>query len=293
MKSLRTCFEFFQKKNMIRFSDALMVFWTASGHPFAHIARYARTTMPRINLKIPIKSSGNHFKTGSGALLLKVARIAEPSRASGIPSLMEQGGVSYHSLCVRNWPDDYPYCPEVRFAVAHCDTAVLLHYQVREQGAFARTVEDHGPVWSDSCVEFFVMPDVRTGRYYNVECNCIGTLHLAAGKDRHERLYASSALMSEVERWTSLTPAVALEETEEVLSWEVALRIPLACLSYPVEDAGDAGCVYSGLSGKRMKANFYKCGGSGSRKHYLSWAPIRSETPDFHRPECFEDLFFE
>lgn len=219
----------------------------------------------------------------SESLLLEVPRIAEPCCASDIPSLMEQGGVSYHSLCVRNWPENYPYCPEVRFAVAHCDTAVLLHYKVSEQGASAKTVEDHGPVWNDSCVEFFVMPDKQDGRYYNVECNCIGALHLASGKSRHARQYASSAFMSEVERWTSLAPAVALDEVEDVLSWEVALRIPLACLN----------CDCSGLSGKRMKANFYKCGGSGSRKHYLSWAPIRSETPDFHRPECFADLFFE
>ena len=57
-----------------------MVFLAASAHPFAHIARYARSTMVRIRLKIPIKSSGNHFKTGSysAALMAFWAASAHP-----------------------------------------------------------------------------------------------------------------------------------------------------------------------------------------------------------------------
>lgn len=39
-----------------------------------------------------------------------------------------------------------------------------------------------------------------------------------------------------------------------------------------------------------MKANFYKCGDGLTVPHYLSWSPIVTEKPDFHRPEFFNQI---
>lgn len=47
------------------------------------------------------------------------------------------------------------------------------------------------------------------------------------------------------------------------------------------------------LSGLEAKANFYKCGDNTSKPHYLSWNPIGTESPDFHRPDFFGNLIFE
>ena len=41
-----------------------------------------------------------------------------------------------------------------------------------------------------------------------------------------------------------------------------------------------------------MRANFYKCGDKTLQPHFLSWSPIHSEKPDFHRPEDFGIINF-
>jgi hypothetical protein len=40
-------------------------------------------------------------------------------------------------------------------------------------------------------------------------------------------------------------------------------------------------------AGATLCANFYKCGDELSVPHYISWAPIEAEKPNFHRPDCF------
>ena len=39
--------------------------------------------------------------------------------------------------------------------------------------------------------------------------------------------------------------------------------------------------------------NLYKCGYNLSHPHFLSWRPIRTEKPYFHRPEFFGEVTFE
>ena len=34
---------------------------------------------------------------------------------------------------------------------------------------------------------------------------------------------------------------------------------------------------------KKIRANFYKCGDKTAHPHYVSWAPINTPQPDFHR----------
>lgn len=47
------------------------------------------------------------------------------------------------------------------------------------------------------------------------------------------------------------------------------------------------------LSGKTIRANFYKCGDALKKPHFLSWSPINIEKPDFHRPDFFGEITFE
>ena len=46
-------------------------------------------------------------------------------------------------------------------------------------------------------------------------------------------------------------------------------------------------------SGLKARMNLYKCGDDLSCPHYLSWRPVGTPAPDFHRPEFFEPVFFE
>ena len=45
--------------------------------------------------------------------------------------------------------------------------------------------------------------------------------------------------------------------------------------------------------GKEITANFYKCGDDLTVPHFVSWNPIKTEKPDFHRPEFFGKLKFK
>ena len=49
----------------------------------------------------------------------------------------------------------------------------------------------------------------------------------------------------------------------------------------------------AGWDGVQGAMNLYKCGDDLSCPHYLSWRPVGTPAPDFHRPEFFEPVFFE
>lgn len=213
---------------------------------------------------------------------MKVQRLsAKLQDAKQIPALFDHENVTYHSICTVNWKE-YPYHPDVSFRIAHTDDAILLHYKVTEDSVRARYGEDNGSVWTDSCVEFFSIPG-GDGIYYNLECNCIGTILLAAGSERNHREAAPLEITGKVKRWASLGKETFEEKIGEC-TWEVALLIPYhAFFKHTITH----------LDGKSIHANFYKCGDELQKPHFLSWNPIIIENPDFHRPDFFGTLEFE
>lgn len=203
------------------------------------------------------------------------------ANAADIPAAIQAAGIAYTSIDNVNWPDAYPYKPRVEFTAAHTGDALLLHYRVWEQSVRAVARQDHEHIWEDSCVEFFCMP-AGDGIYYNVECNCTGKLLVAVGKDRNERLAAPAEIMQSIDRWASLgtTPFdTRLESTK----WELALRLPIAAF-FKHE--------FNSFDGLTATGNFYKCGDCLPVPHFISWNPITTENPDFHRPEFFGQIKF-
>lgn len=204
------------------------------------------------------------------------------SNAEEVPACFAANNVVYQPITNVNWKDEYPYQPNVEFAIAYTDGAVLLHYRVTEASVRATAGHDNGPVWEDACVEFFSMPggdDV----YYNVECNCVGTLLIGAGDSRTGRQHAPEAVLSQVSRWASLGND-GFEERIGECSWEVALVIPFSAFFLH---------HISSLQGKSVRANFYKCGDKLKTPHFLSWSPIDLPKPNFHCPDFFGTLHFE
>lgn len=204
------------------------------------------------------------------------------NKAEEVPACFAANNVAYQPITNVNWKDEYPYQPNVEFAIAYTDEAVLLHYRVTEASVRATAGHDNGPVWEDACVEFFSMPggdDV----YYNVECNCVGTLLIGAGDSRTGRQHAPEAVLSQVSRWASLGKD-GFEERIGECSWEVALVIPFSAFFLHH--------IFS-LQGKSVRANFYKCGDKLQTPHFLSWSPIDLPKPNFHCPDFFGTLHFE
>lgn len=204
-------------------------------------------------------------------------------------------GVAYQPIHRVNWPEAYPYAPRVEVALAHTGSYLLVHYRVEENCVRAVAEEDGGRVWEDSCCELFLQPsasDEVTTPYYNIECNCAGTLLVAVGKDRHGRQPAPANVLQDVSRWSSLTEGVqplangrcVVPMQEGHFSWHLALVVPVS--TFFAHAIGD-------LSGVVMRGNLYKCGDQLVVPHFLSYFPINTPQPDFHRPEFYGEVVFE
>ena len=180
--------------------------------------------------------------------------------------------------CV-NWPA-YPHCPQVTFRLGHTGTALALAFDVKEESVRALETRAHGAVHMDSCVELFISFDGAS--YYNLELNCIGTPHLAYGPWRTERRFVPLPLMERLAVRASLGAEPFGEKTGGV-EWSLTARVPLACFAFDALDT---------LDGRAARAKLYKCGDALPVKHYVTWHPVQTPAPDYHRPEFFGDVLF-
>lgn len=215
---------------------------------------------------------------------LKAAYVPLPDMdLSAVPSYLDTFGVAFTSIDEVNWAT-YPYRPDVKFRIVRTDNGLLIHYHVTEASIAAVAKGDNGRVWEDSCVEFFCMP-AGDGVYYNVECNCVGTLLVGAGKTRGiSRQRASQDVLDRVGRWSSLGSDSFSQKTQGPYTWDVVLSIPYS--TFFLHDIKT-------LAGQTITANFYKCGDNLQTPHFLSWNPIVAPKPNFHLPEFFGTLTIE
>ena len=205
-----------------------------------------------------------------------------PSAAAMIPAIMDSQKIAFETISVANWCEQYPYTPQVRFRMAYDEAAVYLHYCVSEDSVRAVATDDNGRVWEDSCCEFFSQP-ADDDTYYNIECNCAGTILVGCGKGREGRKLAPLSVLDKIDRWSTFGRC-SFEERVGAYDWQLALLIPLSTFfQHQIKP----------LSGRTIRANFYKCGDALQKPHFLSWNPIDIEKPDFHRPDFFGELTFE
>lgn len=205
--------------------------------------------------------------------------IALPQEAIDVPQVLDAMSVPFEPVCSINWPDDYPYCPNMAFRMAWCPEGLVIHYRVSEQSVRAIYGEDNGQVWTDSCAECFIR-NADSNTYYNIECNCVGTLLIGLRGDDCGRCHMPPEVMAQVKRWASLGRE-PFGERAEPTAWELALVIPASTFfKYPIH-LGE---------GVKLRANVYKCGDDLPIPHFVSWNPITTEKPNFHRPDCFGEL---
>lgn len=195
-----------------------------------------------------------------------------------IKTLDEQG--TRQTIECLNWKDQFPYRPLTAISAAHSGNYIYIDFIVRCNYLRAVNYENNSSVHQDSCVEFFVCPDGRLP-YYNFEFNCIGTIHAARRTDRHNGTPLSDEELLQVKRYPSCGTR-PFEELEGMFTWNLLVAIPLSLI----------GLKYEGKS-LAMKGNFYKCADLTTTPHFLSWAPIDTPQPDFHRPEFFADIILE
>jgi len=196
-------------------------------------------------------------------------------RVSGFEDLASFARGAVDTVC---WADQFPYKPEVRLAVAHDGKALLIRFEVEEDNPKAVTLADNGPVWEDSCVEFFVQEE-GSPFYFNFETNCIGVGLAARRVSRSECTHFDEEKMKRVVRRSSLPKEPV--DLRERTAWSLELTVPFDLIT------GREGLP------ERLRANFYKCGDKTAVPHFLSWNPVEVPAPDFHRPEFFGELILQ
>ena len=180
-------------------------------------------------------------------------------------------GVDPQAIDCVNW-NEFPYAPSVNFKLAYSDKALAVMFEVSEAHVRAAAMESNGPVWEDSCVEFFIM--TSDGKHYiNIEMNCVGTILAARRTSRHDAVHFSEDKLSAIRHFTSL-PHEPIDAREEGQNWWAVEVIPFESLGF--EQKPDS-----------LRANLYKCGDKCDTPHFLSWSPIGLPQPDFHCPDFF------
>jgi hypothetical protein len=196
--------------------------------------------------------------------------------STGLSSLLD--GFDTHKIIDTPWKD-FPYRPEVSFAIAHSNDCIFLKYFVSENAIRAVNSQINSAVWEDSCVEFFIHFNDDKG-YYNFEFNCIGTQLGGFGKTRSERDLLPKELVGTIQTESFISKVKA----KEAVYWELSVAIPLNIFIHH---------QFSTLSGQEGRVNFHKCGDQLPMPHFLAWNNIQSSEPNFHLPEFFGEIYFE
>ena len=177
------------------------------------------------------------------------------------------------------WPDRFPYHPDTSFAIARSRTHIAVLYHVRCLDLRAMALEDNGPVWEDSCCEFFAS-DPHDGTYYNFEMNCIGTLLGAKRRNREDCTHYPPQRLADVTRYSTLARKQR-DLSGKIFGWSVGMAVPLEMIGIDPSHLPSS-----------IRANFYKCADKTAHPHFLAWNRVVSPTPDFHRPDFFGELLF-
>ncbi len=183
-----------------------------------------------------------------------------------------------HGIGVLNWAE-FDYRPAVAFAMGYGGGDLCIRFSVEEDAVLAEKTEVNASVCEDSCVEMFIAP--QSDAYFNFEFNGIGTMLVGHGRGREDLEPLDPGIIGSIRRCSSLGSA-PFPERRERTAWQLTAAIPLTIL----------GLSEAELAGHTCRANFYKCGDRLSKPHYVSWNPVGTPFPDFHRPEYFGRVCF-
>ncbi len=174
---------------------------------------------------------------------------------------------------ITTYPWSGEYQPRAEAVVELSKDALQVKMTAWEPSIVAAETRTGGAVCRDSCLEFFFMPTpVEDDRYINVECNCIGVMHIGVGSGRHGRAVLT-------DQPDGIEPVLSIVAGSK---WSVRYDLPLVWIRsmFPGFDPGP---------GTIIKGNFYTCDET-IHPHFGCAFDVVAEKPDFHRPECFGEI---
>ena len=125
----------------------------------------------------------------------------------------------------------------------------------------------------DSCLEFFFCPMQGDNRYFNIEFNPNCCLYLGLATDRYDLV-----------RLLPQTPVLTPQAGRTPEGWFITYQIPFSFIRHFFPS-------FQAVSGGSIRANCFKCGDLTPNPHFLSWNPVASPTPDFHRSQDFGVMY--
>lgn len=161
-------------------------------------------------------------------------------------------------------------------------------YAVKSSGICARlwSFEDNvrtecskrdDPVYTDSCLEFFIMPVPGDERYMNFEVNSKGVYLSEIGERRGNRQLISEITALEPE----ITPFTVNENGKTAWGCEIFLPDKFISAVYGKDYSTDEAII---------KGNFYKCADLSASPHFGAYFPVSSEALGFHNPGRFGSI---
>lgn len=216
----------------------------------------------------------------------KIQKLSNPPKIDAVWDKLPWNEIE--PITIGNYMGDKPeHFPFTQAKMAYDNTAIYIIFRVEDQYIKAVNERNQGPVYQDSCVEFFFSPesDSKNG-YFNIEMNCGGVMlfHFQESASSEKTILSEDDLQ-QIEVAHTL-PRIIKNEITDKTTWSVEYRIPFSMLK-----------KYMSFSTPEMnsvwRANFYKCADKTSHPHWLTWAPVDNATPNFHMPEYFGVLEFQ
>lgn len=166
-------------------------------------------------------------------------------------------------VALDNW-DEKLKEPKMTARVLYSDYGLHVKLTTDEKELVCVQREQNTAVCDDSCMEFFFRPNENAPHYINFEINPFGTMYMSVRTSRADFYFPK-----EDKKYFGIVSEVGPEE------WSVVFTVPFEFIDREI-----------GGHTKTMYGNFQKCG-SGEVRHHFTYYPIKTERPDFHRPEYF------
>lgn len=167
---------------------------------------------------------------------------------------------------------------EAAAQLAYDSDGILVHLFAKEKDIRKEETDVLGMPCNDSCLEFFFCPNPEEERYFNIEFNPNGCMFLGLGVTNVQRV---TRLVVDPKELFELK----INMTED--GWEVFYKIPKEFVQRFFPE-------FKIESGKKIRANLYKCGDKCKQMHYLTWCPVVPlPASSFHNPKTFGEMVFE
>ena len=181
-------------------------------------------------------------------------------------------GSTFSVSCIP-W-EEYPEKIDTQVTLAYDEGGFAVRFKSNETRLRAVETAHNTFVHKDSCMEMFMQFAPESDiRYINFEMNPNGAAYVSCARKRGDFEFFS---VQDID-------ALGIQASVREDGWELSYYIPVAIIQKYIPS-------YQHGKGAHLRGNFYKCGDETDHPHFLSFAPIGTEEPDFHRPEFFADF---